>query len=135
MSNKSFQFTYTVRLDDLDYMGIVGNAAWLILLERSRADLLTAIAYPMTRFFRERIGGVVAELKVAYLRPAKMDDVINITITAKDPTGSSGLLEYVATSPNGQTFIKAETRMVFVDSSGKPIQIPDQIRQALFTES
>lgn len=130
--NNTFQFTYRVRLDDLDYMGIVGNADWLIFLERARADLLASIDYPMKRLMDEKIGGVVADLKVKYIRPARLDDTFTILVSAKEPSDSSGTLEYVAQSTDGKPHLKAETKMVFVDASGRPTTIPPGIRVALF---
>jgi YbgC/YbaW family acyl-CoA thioester hydrolase len=131
---KVFRFTYAIRLDDLDFMGIVGNANWLVFMERSRTDLLAALDYPMQRMFAEKLGGVVAELKVKYLRSARLSDVITMQLTAKEPSESSCTLEYVAESSEGKTFIKAETRMTFIDESGRPTAIPPSILHSLFSE-
>ena len=128
----SFTFYYDIRLDDLDYMGIVGNADWLILLERSRADLLSTIGYPMSRFFKERIAGVVADLKVKYVRPARFGDRIQVTISAAEASEVSGVLEYSVNSSEGKPFIRAETKMVFVNEQGRPIPMPQEIRNALY---
>ena len=129
--SKVFTFEYRVRLDDLDYMGIVGNARWLTLLERARADLLTAIDYPMTRFFSEKIGAVVADLTIKYIRPARMDDTVSIEISVEELADVFGNLHYVASSKSGQPFVKAQTKMVFVDEAGRPTKVPEEIRASL----
>ncbi|MCX6123149.1 MAG: hypothetical protein NTV34_00110, partial [Proteobacteria bacterium] len=55
-----------------------------------------------------------------------------IIVSAKDPSESSGTLEYVVQSEDGKPYIKAETKMVFVDGNGRPTNMPEAIRAALF---
>ena len=80
----------------------------------------------------EKIGGVVADLKVKYIRPARLDDTVAIIVSARDPSESSGTLDYTVQSTDGKPYIKAETKMVFVDGSGRPTNMPADIRAALF---
>jgi acyl-CoA thioester hydrolase len=129
--SKQFRFDYRVRLDDLDYMGIVGNSDWLTFLERARADLLAAVGYPMERFFAEGLGGVVADLRVRYLRPARFGAIVSVRVSARELGDTSGVLDYVAEGPDGKAYIQAETKMVFVGKDGRPVRMPDEIRAAL----
>lgn len=53
---KTFEFTYSVRLDDLDYMGIVGNANWLTFMERARIEMLDKISFPFSEMIKQNKG-------------------------------------------------------------------------------
>jgi len=53
---EDYNFSYKVRLDDLDYMGIVGNSHWMIFLERARIDLLEQINFSFSEMKKQKIG-------------------------------------------------------------------------------
>jgi acyl-CoA thioesterase FadM len=67
---KEYTFEYTVRLDDLDFMNVVGDNQWLVFLQRARIELMDRIGFPYTEMIRQKIGGVVAENHIRYMRPA-----------------------------------------------------------------
>jgi len=81
--SSSYTSNFKVRLDDLDYMGIVGNAQWLIFLERTRIELLEALGFPFADMQKKGVGGVVARAEVNYLRPARFGDVLSVQTTPK----------------------------------------------------
>jgi len=125
---KTFEFNYSVRLDDLDYMSIVGNANWLIFMERARIELLQKIDFPFQKMLKRKIGGVVSESNVKYLRPARFGDVLKIIITPAIESDVSTILEYDIQNSSGKSFVKANLKMVFVDETGKPTFIPEEIK-------
>lgn len=67
---KTYVFNYPVRIDDLDYMGIVGNAEWVTILTRARIDLLNEINFPISEMMRLKLGGVVSKLNMDFKKPA-----------------------------------------------------------------
>lgn len=125
-------FEYIVRLDDLDYMNIVGNANWLIFMERARIDLLEKINFPFSEMLKNKIGAVVAEAKINYLKPAYFNDKLSIDLEAHTPFKKGLSLKYHIHNKNGLDYLKADLTMVFVDHTGKSIEMPVSIKERLF---
>mgnify|MGYP002378942684 CR=1 FL=1 len=129
--SSSYTSNFKVRLDDLDYMGIVGNAQWLIFLERTRIELLEALGFPFADMQKKGVGGVVARAEVNYLRPARFGDVLSVQTTPKVSGESSVQLSHSALSASGKEFIRAEISIVFVGSDGRPVSMPPEVKSAL----
>ena len=127
----SYEFTYEVRLDDLDYMNIVGNANWLIFLERTRIDLLKAIGFPFSELQKLNIGGVVAESHIKYIRPAKFEDQLTFTITPNDLFEHGFHLTYKAINQLKVVCLTANFKIVIVNQSGRPTPVPEKLRLCL----
>jgi acyl-CoA thioester hydrolase len=83
----SHTFEYPVRHDDLDFMGIIGNAEWVTILTRARIELLDKIEYPVTKMIQQKLGGVVSEMTVKYLKPAHYGDRLKVEITPTERAG------------------------------------------------
>lgn len=125
---KDYSFTYKVRLDDLDYMGIVGNSQWLIFLERARVDLLEKINFPFSEMKKQKIGGVVAEANIKFLRATFFNDTLEINIHPHSPFSKGLILSYKVQNQNNIICLTAEITMIFVDADGKSTQIPETLR-------
>jgi len=131
---KDYFFNYKVCLDDLDYMGIVGNSQWMIFLERSRIDLLEKVNFPFSEMKKQQIGGVVAEANIKFLKPAFFDDKIEIKILPHSPFSKGFILNYKIKNQHNCECLSAEIIIIFVDSSGKSIRIPENIREKFFKD-
>lgn len=121
-------FNYKVRLDDLDYMGLVGNSHWLTFLERARIELLETIGFPFSTMMKNKIGGVVSEAKIKFIKPAFFDDEVKISIEPHSPFNKGIILRYLVTNQRDEECLNADITIIFVDASGKSINIPDDIR-------
>ena len=123
---------YDINLDDLDYAGIVGNASWLIVLQRARIKFLERLGSSMTELAADDIGGVVSEANLKYLRPAKHRDRVLIEIMPSDLTKASVSLNYTVRSKDDESLLEARLKMVFVSNSeGRPKRIPETLRASL----
>ncbi len=135
LRSRPFHWDYVIDLTDLDYMNIVGNAAWLLILQKARGDLLRQLGYPIERLFEDGIGGVVQEARVLYLRSGRFMDPIRVETVATDPTNTGLILRHRVThSATGKLLIKGELSMVFVDNGNgyKGMAMPEEIRRGLF---
>ena len=123
---------YDINLDDLDYAGIVGNANWLIILQRARIKFLELLGSSMNELAANDIGGVVSEANLKYLRPAKHRDQVVVEVTPSDLTKASVSLNYTVRSNNDESLLEAHLKMVFVSNSeGRPKRIPETLRLRL----
>jgi len=125
-------FNYNVRLDDLDYMGIVGNAHWVTILERARIELLEKISFPFSEMLKRKVGGVVAEAHIQYRKPAYFNDLLSVSVTPLDPFAKGLYLQYRVDNQKSEECISAKIKIVFVDAAGQPVNMPDEISEKLF---
>ncbi|TAK71559.1 MAG: acyl-CoA thioesterase [Gammaproteobacteria bacterium] len=130
-----YEFSYPVRLDDLDYMGIVGNSNWLTFLERSRIDLLDKVGFPFSEMMKNKIGGVVAEANVKFLKPAFFGDTLKIKVSPHSPFKKGLLLQYIVENQKNELSLTAEIKIIFVDESGRATKMPDKISENFFGTS
>lgn len=124
-------FEYPVRLEDLDYMGIVGHDQWLKFLFRARIDLLEKLGYPFRRLLAEKVGAVVARAEIDYLRPAVYDDRLTVNVRPVEPFDKGTFLDYEVRNQHGKSCLRARFKMVFVGGDGRPVEPPAQLRSAL----
>ena len=129
---KTFTFEYPVRHDDLDFMAIIGNAEWITILTRARIDLLDSIQYPITRMIQERIGGVVSEMNVKYLNPARFGDSLKVVITPTSQFAKGLVLNYSVENQKNEVCLVAVITIIFINHEAKTVEMPEMIRQKLF---
>ncbi|MFT6834518.1 MAG: YbgC/YbaW family acyl-CoA thioester hydrolase [Francisellaceae bacterium] len=130
--SKIYKFEYKIRLDDLDGQGHVGNANWLILLERARIDLCELIGYSYKNMVNTGLMGVVAKANLKYYFQAYMDDVITLEIRLKDPTEKSFVIYHKCRNQDNKLCLVADIKLFFVDPNGKPSLLPKKFND-LFT--
>ena len=82
-----FDCSYRVPYADTDQMGVVYYGNYLTLFERARNELMRAQGYTYKRCEEE--GGMlpVIHAQVDYRRPAKYDDLLEITASLKSVKG------------------------------------------------
>ena len=77
----AFRFPVRVYWEDTDAGGVVFYANYLKFFERARTEWLRGLGVGQ-QDLKERTGAifVVGETRVRYLRPARLDDVLEITV-------------------------------------------------------
>ena len=80
MDKSEFQWKVRVYWEDTDAGGIVFYANYLKFFERARTEWLRSLGIEQQQL-KEALGGmfVVAETRVKYLRPARLDDELIVT--------------------------------------------------------
>lgn len=63
---------------NLDTFGHVNNAAYLVLLEEARWDLLTSNGYGLDKIMAIRIGPTILDIKIRFMKELKLRDEIMI---------------------------------------------------------
>lgn len=83
--------------EDTDAGGIVYYANYLRFFERARTEWLRALGLDQQRL-RERDGTlfVVADARIAYRAPARLDDVLRVTVALAEAGRASLALEQAA---------------------------------------
>ena len=91
MKQKSSTFTIPVRIyyEDTDVGGVVYYANYLRFLERCRTEWLREIGCHQTELLRDTgIVFVVRSVNVDYLKPARLDDLLTVSLEVEKITRS-----------------------------------------------
>lgn len=123
-----------VYFEDTDFAGVVYHASYVRWCERGRTDFLRLLGTDARRLIdgtesKEPAAFVVRRMNMDYLRPGRMDDVLEITTRVKELGGASVTLIQTVTRGEERLF-EAEVVVVLVAVSGKPLRLSDSIRAA-----
>jgi len=81
----AFRHTLRVYWEDTDAGGVVFYANYLKFFERARTEWLRALGFEQQRLLREQgLMFVVADTALRYLRPARLDDLLQVTVVVAE---------------------------------------------------
>ncbi len=81
---------------------------------------------------REPAAFVVRRMRIEYLKPARIDEVLEVTTRAKELTAATLTLDQ-RVSRAGVDLFTAEVMVVLISASGKPLRLSAALRDALQT--
>ena len=124
-----------VYFEDTDFSGLVYHATYLRWCERGRSDFLRLMGNDHQALIagvagREPAAFVVRRMKLEYLKPARIDEVLEVTTRAKESTAATLVLDQRVTR-GGVELFTAEVMVVLVSASGKPMRLSAALREAL----
>lgn len=120
-----------VYYEDTDAAGIVYYANWLRFLERGRTELLRLLGQEHSALREERgANWVVRRCTIDYLKPARLDDVVEIVTSCGDLRGAS--LDMIQLARRGEEIlVRAELVIACMGEGGRPVRLPPHVRTAL----
>jgi acyl-CoA thioester hydrolase len=130
MTNQPFRHAPEIRFSDVDAMGHVNNAVYFTYLEQARL----AFCRMLTGARRiEDIRFILAHVECDYRVPIRLGDEVETLMTVGAVGRTSFSFDYTLVDrENGRIFATARTVQVMYDyAQGKPIPIPDDLRDAL----
>ncbi|WP_421997832.1 tol-pal system-associated acyl-CoA thioesterase [Reyranella sp.] len=120
-----------VYYEDTDAAGIVYYANWLRFLERGRTELLRLLGQEHSALRAERgVSWVVRRCAIDYLKPARLDDAIEIVTRCGELRGASLDMVQHAQRDN-QILVRAELVVACIGEDGRPVRLPPHVRTAL----
>ena len=123
-----------VYFEDTDAGGIAYHASFIRWCERGRTDFLRLLGTDSRRLIdgsesHEPAAFVVRRMNCDFLRPARMDDVLEVETRVKELGGASVTL--IQTVKNaGRPIFEAVVTVVLVAVSGKPLRLSKAVRGA-----
>ena len=121
-----------VRLDEIDYLGIVHSSNYLKYMEHVRVKLLEQQSVDLLAWVKKGIRAVVVNDTINYHHPAKYGDVLAITCQVEEIGESSTRLGYsIMEQRMEREILQATTTIACIDPTGRPISIPVELRDAL----
>jgi len=124
-----------VYYEDTDFTGIVYHASYLRFMERGRTNYLRLIGADHRALFeateKEAPGFafVVRSMTIDWLKPARMDDVLDIVTLPAEVRGASITLKQQCVR-GGEVLCEAHVRVAFI-SEGRAKPIPKPLRLAM----
>ena len=121
--------------EDTDFSGFVYHASYLRFMERGRSDFLRLLGVEQGALFAEAVaetGGfafVVRSMQIEFLKPARIDEVVEVRTEHKEIAGASiTLLQRVVRGD--EVLVEAEVKVACI-ASGKAQRIPAALRKAM----
>jgi len=120
--------------EDTDFTGLVYHANYLKFCERGRSDFVRLCGISQSDLFtgsqsREPSAFVVRHMDVDYLKPARMNDVLEVVTSIADLGGAvMTLLQEV--KRGGMVLMRLRVKIVLVSQSGKPMRLDVLVRGA-----
>ena len=126
---QAFSLPVRVYFQDTDAGGVMYHASYLNFMERARTEWLRAHGYSNAELLREfGVVFVVRSLKLDYLKPAQLDDVLEVTAQIKD-IGRSRISLWQTLRRGAEVLTEAEVHLVCVSMDGfKPVGVPEVLR-------
>jgi acyl-CoA thioester hydrolase len=127
--------TVRVYYEDTDFTGIVYHANYLRYLERGRTNYLRLIGADHRALFEEAqkeapgFAFVVRSMEIDFLKPARMDDILDITTEPEVVKGASTTVRQ-RVMRGDEVLVEARVRVAFI-SGGRARPIPKPLRIAM----
>jgi acyl-CoA thioester hydrolase len=117
--------------EDTDAAGIVYYANWLRFLERGRTELLRLLGQEHSALRDERgVNWVVRRCVIDYLKPARLDETIEVVTSCGELRGAS--LDMIQLARRGEEIlVRAELVVACMGATGRPVRLPPHVRTAL----
>ena len=117
--------------EDTDAAGIVYYANWLRFLERGRTELLRLLGQEHSALHDARgVSWVVRRCTIDYLKPARLDETIEVVTSCGELRGAS--LDMIQQARRGEEIlVRAELVVACMGQAGRPVRLPPHLRTAL----
>ncbi len=127
------ELSYRVSYADVDKMGVMYYAHYLVLFERGRTELIRGLGISY-REMEEKLEVILPAMEVhcKYMSPARYDDLIRVVTRVTDLGRASITFTYEVTGTgDGKTIARGSSKHPFVNRHWKPTRIPDKLRTLL----
>ncbi len=121
--------------EDTDFTGLVYHANFLKFCERARSDMVRLAGVSQTGLFsgegaREPAAFVVRHMDIDFLKPAHMNDLLEI-VTSVDELGGAAMTLLQEVTREGDVVARVRVKIVLVGQSGKVMRLDALVRAHL----
>jgi acyl-CoA thioester hydrolase len=121
-----------IYFEDTDFSGFVYHGSYVRFMERGRTELLRTLGVGHDDLDKGRHGGeglffVVRRIALEFLKPARIDDVVEVETFAKEMTGVRIVLAQTIRR-GAEVLVTAEVTVVLITAGGELRRLPDGVR-------
>jgi acyl-CoA thioester hydrolase len=129
-SEQIFPWPVRVYFQDTDAGGVVYHSNYVNFMERARTEWLRTFGYSNAGMMQKLgVVFVVRSMKLDYLKPAILDDLLSVTAQVK-AIGRSSITVVQTVLRGAELLTEAEVYLVCVDvKTFKPVRVPDVLRK------
>ena len=132
MSKHDHVFTLPIRVyfQDTDAGGVVYHASYVNFMERARTEWMRSFGFTNAGLMKELgVVFVVRSLKLDYLKPALLDDLLHVGAQLKE-IGRSRVTLHQTVMRGDEILVEAEIHLVSIAlDTFKPVRVPDVLRE------
>jgi acyl-CoA thioester hydrolase len=127
-SRPRFRWPVRVYYEDTDSGGVVYYANYLRFLERARTEWLRALGFELTALSAVHgIAFVVRSISLDYLKPARLNDELEVTVEPVE-SGASRIELAQRVRCGGDELVTARVELACVNTATfKPVRIPGPV--------
>ncbi|MGI9382053.1 MAG: tol-pal system-associated acyl-CoA thioesterase [Methyloligellaceae bacterium] len=123
-----------IYFEDTDFTGLVYHASFLRFCERGRSDFVRLLGIRHQDLLDGREDSepavfVVRHMEIDFLKPARIDDVIEVVTECAEIGGATLSLKQEVVRDE-QVLVRARVKVVLISQSGKPLRLGSLIRSA-----
>lgn len=138
MSKSHHIFTLPVRVyfQDTDAGGVVYHASYVNFMERARTEWMRGFGFTNAGLMKELgVVFVVRSLKLDYLKPALLDDLLTVSVQLKE-IGRSRVTLHQTMMRGEEKLVEAEIHLVSIAlGTFKPVSVPNVLRDQLSAQA
>ena len=125
--HENFFHKLKIYYEDTDSGGVVYYANYLNFLERARTEALFSIGFSNNKI-KETFSSliIVKSCNIEYKKSAHLEDELTVRSFVKSITKTSFFMNQIITKDK-EVIVEAQVHLVFVNTKGKPVKIPDEI--------
>jgi len=128
----SFVLPVRVYIEDTDAGGIVFYANYLKYFERARTEFIRFKGYELRSSLAENISFVVHSLDIKYLKPAKLDDLVQVTVELQKMGKTFFIFRQQVLNEDGLCLVEGHVKVACVHlDTAKPRTLPESLAVAL----
>jgi acyl-CoA thioester hydrolase len=128
---KVFILPIRIYYEDTDLSSIVYHANYLRYMERARTEFFRATGVRAAYLDEaEPSAWALRRLEIEYLRPARIDDLIEVRTVARTLTGVRMTADQTITC-RGEVLTRGSVEACIITLKGRPRRIPAEIRDKL----
>lgn len=134
LSGQGHVLPVRVYYEDTDFTGIVYHAAYLKFMERGRSDFLRLCGIHHSELEAGRYGEplvfAVRHMELDFLKPSRIDDVLEIVTTCEEARGARLRLSQTVRRQD-DVLLSAHVEIAVISRGGKPRRLPGEIAARL----
>lgn len=125
------RYALRVYYEDTDAAGIVYHANYLKFAERARTEMMREAGVPHAAMVeREKVMFAVRRCEVDYLRPARLDDLLDVETRLVEIGGATVGIEQIVRRA-GDDLARLRIDLACLDVNGRPSRLPASVRAVL----
>jgi len=121
-----------VNYSEVDQMGVVYHARYLVWLDRARTEHLRRTGTSYADLERQGLRLAVGEARIRYRQPARYDDLVRVLCWVRELASRRITFGYaVERVDDGRLLATAETGMLVLDADFRWARLPPEIASRL----